>query len=360
MFGNILRICGESARKLKQWVESHRCLRGTAGKRRRRVFRKIRIRFKIAADMLAAVRSIAISLVVLCFWCLLVRVVYLECRRNVVLVEPFNVPPELEKLGYGPTVVANQLVDQVKAILWDVRTAKKRREFVTPSTEPAVDVEVPDAHVSVRSMVNYARQYLAGGAVRVSGDVLFGTNTLQLTLRVISSHGDLAQRSSATVTGQIDKVDLLLRRAAEETLKYTDPNFLAGYYLSEERTVEAMEVIRRCLHSESVDNRASAYCLWGLAYVVETNYETATTKFLKALEVKPHYAIALELLGTVSLLQGELSKAVSYYEKAIVEDPKEAMAFRNLGAISMLQTNWEKAAAMSQKATEFDPSDAQA
>ena len=272
-----------------------------------------------------------------------------------VVVEPFNVPPALEKLGYGPTVIANQLVDHIKAILGDVNSKRTRREFVTPTTEPAADVEVPDTHVSLRSIVNYTRQYLIADRLRVSGDVTFDTNNVCLTIRPIGPNINPDLPGSSSLTGTVENMDLLFHRAAEQTLRYTDPYFLAAYYLVHHRTQEALRVIPLGLRGDSAPDKASSYFLWGIAYYEQTNYAAATTSMLKVLEIDPHYVQAIDWLGHLAIFQGRTSDAVNYYRKEIVEDARDAMAFMNLGAALLMQTNVQMAVTMTRRCIALDP-----
>ncbi|MGD0059758.1 MAG: tetratricopeptide repeat protein [Verrucomicrobiia bacterium] len=351
----LVRIWRNTYDAAHQWLKALGTPVATLCKRGREKLRKPRIRCKNVADLLTSLRSIAVNFTILVLLLLFIPIVYHDCTQNVLLVEPFSVPPELQALGYNPPVMANQFVDQVQAIADEVKIASKAQPLFTPPTEPIPDIEVPDTGFSLKSIINLLRGHYRATTERISADATLNTNALQLTLRIDDQTG----RNTALITGRVDQMDTLMRAAAEEALRHIDPYLLVAYYLTEDRPSEAIVAVHSCLNKGTIDDKAAAYSAWGIAYMLQTNYEAGATKLQEALRIKPGFINALDNLATLALFQGQLSNAVRWSEVAIKTDPRDATAYRNLGMFSLLQSNLNKSLAMTLKASQLDPPDPQ-
>jgi len=97
-----------------------------------------------------------------------------------------------------------------------------------------------------------------------------------------------------------------------------------------------------------------------LAYLGIENYDQAEIHLLKAVELKPDFAIALFNLGTVKILQGDLVMAKIYLRRAGELKTADARMYFNLGMIFQKLEDNEKALAEFLDALKLRPEWAQA
>ena len=128
-------------------------------------------------------RHIVIDLLIIAFIVSFTILVIRELKTEAILIEPFEVPKELEEKGYNGRVIVNKLKDQLNHIYTeskfdialhtlfpsknkrqntDVRKSEgKRNPFTfTPTWLQAeqLKVEIPGAGISLHSIIQYIRK----------------------------------------------------------------------------------------------------------------------------------------------------------------------------------------------------------
>lgn len=91
----------------------------------------------------------------------------------------------------------------------------------------------------------------------------------------------------------------------------------------------------------------------------ESNLGNARKHFLKANELSPNYAAALNNLGVIATKENDNVKAYEYFQKAVAADENYAQGLINLGRIEMVNKNLKAAIAPLEKARSLTPTDAQ-
>jgi len=91
----------------------------------------------------------------------------------------------------------------------------------------------------------------------------------------------------------------------------------------------------------------------------EANFGNARKHFLKANELSPNYAAALNNLGVIATKENDNAKAYEYFQQAVAADENYAQGLINLGRIEMVNKNLRAAIAPLEKARSLTPTDAQ-
>lgn len=228
-------------------------------------------------------------------------------KDDAVIIENISMPPQLEQKGYTSGVIANKLADQINHIKKLAGTTKKDESYKLPDSGP--DIEVPQANVSLNSIVKYVEGLFAIQKRRVDGEVVaLDDHQLRLTLRLSiddsilypDHHTDHSLfgfhvfwkdfRSNPTVfvetlDGDLNKLDELLDRASQRVLHYNDPYILAAYLYDKDKQACERE-LHYCLNQAPQNDNPWAYVLWGNILEDFNDYSGAIAKYQKAIELQ--------------------------------------------------------------------------
>lgn len=248
---------------------------------------------------------------------LILFVAYIAYKEDSRLVEPFEVPQELEKQGYTGRAIANKLIDQINLIRAIApspmaREAGSSLQAPIPSTSPdSPIITVQGVGISPHALSRYIKELFGQDQAPIIGEVFFQSNQLYVTVRV---RGKLAK----TIPAELKNLDGALRKAAEQISIYIQPFFLASYLNYCEKKDAALETIQLMLPHDLVHDESSlAYRLWG-----------SIKTLLSRLWGTPRYdSRAYTLWGLILQKQGKYEEAIGKYQIAIKIDPQLAVAY---------------------------------
>src|SRR6185503_12270344 len=137
------------------------------------------------AEVCSALRTI-LSLILIVIILIAVGVIFFrEYTRKVVLIDSFNVTTDLQNRGLTSSVIAAKIADEIdlmrRSAIQDVKTTR----FAPVFSESFPDVMIPEAHVSLKSILQYAREVFSNSPTRIGGEAMIADNKLHLTVRVI-------------------------------------------------------------------------------------------------------------------------------------------------------------------------------
>jgi hypothetical protein len=94
-----------------------------------------------------------------------------QAFRHTIIVEPFEVSKPLEAVGYTARVAANLLVDEIRTIQMEAGTMQPAEGKITLSWSQ-VDFDVPEAKISLRSLIELIKERFGLPLTRITGDVI--------------------------------------------------------------------------------------------------------------------------------------------------------------------------------------------
>ncbi|HEY6231680.1 MAG TPA: tetratricopeptide repeat protein [Pyrinomonadaceae bacterium] len=306
------------------------------------------------AERMGAVRTIVTSFFALILLVLILATIFLEFRRSAVLIETFEVPHSLEQEGYSSHVVASQLADQISLLNERAKTRAKAFNFAPSFYETMPDVEVPEAKVSLKTVVAYIKQMFGYSPTRINGDIIVHDNQLYLTVRIIDGN-NLTRIQSQTFNGGPENLRDILSQSAQYILRQNDPYILASYFYEEGNTREALALAQYCTYHEPRSDDYWAYVLWGLIAEENGKFEEAIAQYEKAIRIDRVSALAYVDWGLALEKKGDYQGALAKYREAIAADSKAALAYNNWGSILLEQNQDDEAIAKFQKSIELDP-----
>jgi tetratricopeptide (TPR) repeat protein len=304
---------------------------------------------KVLAEKIESLRSIATNLLLLSVVGFVCYVGYNELTKDVIVVEPFEVPKILHDQGYTGKVLASMLIDQFDSIRATAKTSMKKKEFAQEAGADKVSLQIPGAGVSLQSIVQYARE-LIKPHTHIVGEAYQSGSNLILTLHV----GGYVLPPDSSSSQSIPQ---LVNRAAQNAMKIIQPYVLAVHYYYVGDTTRMFETINRILSQPSHAEAKWAFNLWGGALHDLGKEEEAIEKYKKAIELDPNDASPYNGWGNALGDLGKEEGAIEKYKKAIELDPKYAISYYNWGiALSDLGKE-EEAIEKYKKTIELDPND---
>lgn len=237
------------------------------------------------ASLSSDIRTLVVNVAILIVLLIVAPVVIGQFWRNQVLIEPIAVPAALQRTGLTPEVAAAGLWDGLKEVEAEADSAKASVTAIPDSQQ--VDFSIPDAGLSIDSLIYYVREFFNAYETRISGELrcasaacLPGQVTLRLRivddgLEVIDlpPQGNLTEdqyfrQAAGRVMGALDPFTAIAADSAADPTHARAPD-RAAYHLKRgrllqalDRPQEALASYRRFLTLAPDDPRAGAVQAW--------------------------------------------------------------------------------------------------
>jgi tetratricopeptide (TPR) repeat protein len=232
------------------------------------------------------------------------------------IVEPFSVPKELSDLGYTSQAVTGKLIDEMGKLVRAANTDLKPTQMGTPGSESIPDIELPETHTSLKSLVAFLQGFVGKKQAHVSGEVTRNGKELTLTVRV--SRGDPDSQKLVVEKGDISKPNELVERAARSLLRQMDPYMLASALAAKGKFGnETIALLQECIDDDTRQDRQEyARNMRALMLNQQGNYRDAEDVYRYVIKRDPSFMLARwNLIGILSD-QGRLSEADDEARKA--------------------------------------------
>lgn len=249
-----------------------------------------------------------------------------EMSRDIVLIEPFDVPEALAERGYTGRVVARKLIDrlnqiraegEVKAVLID----KEPYDFIPAWEQDSSNIQMQGGAFSIRTVARYLNETLGRDILRISGEVTLDEVVpgegippldagIKKMLRVATRVGKQPAREhkkELASTGFPTVLDKLVCEAAEDIYGEQQPYALA-VFLMKRRPGRSEELVLSA-PQRSTTEQARATLLRGTIKVYQDKHDEAITLYRRAAELLPTLWQARFNLALLLIQQGRHSEA---------------------------------------------------
>ena len=316
----------------------------------RRLFKLLR-RFRQVSTLC---RGAAVSVVVVGAILAILGSVLWEMTRRTVTIEPIIVPSQLAERGYTPHVTSQRLLAEINEIkdkgqthMDTLDTDYRLALSGLPSTP---DFVVPTFSMSIRATAAYLLRVFGREHPVVTGEFIYqdsDNSALSLSVRV----NDL---SVARFEGQT--ADNLLRRAAAEVVRATEPYVLAVYFYQSDDKMQAEAILSDLLASAWTESAFWALNLQGIMLDERERYDEAMKKYNRARSLEPEEPFVYHNMGNVLFAQHEYRAAISMYEQALDYDAEFAeLSYFILGRAYAEIKEYETAIEKYQRVCELAP-----
>jgi tetratricopeptide (TPR) repeat protein len=286
---------------------------------------------------------------------LLLLIVYRSLSDRAILIEPFDVPSELEVKGYSGRVLASALLDRVHDFRRSVQSNAQQSEFRSTWSAVEADFDIEAAGFSSKKLTQLFRYILGVAPTRLTGEIVQSPGGIRLTVR--------ANNKSHSIPGQLEELDSIIERMAHHVVRVSEPYFF-GLYIVDDNPKLALDVVQELLRGDDSRWHPWAYNLWGIVLDKNAKHKEAQAKFKQALNIsgwkdRDAKIAALINLG-VSLKQtGSLPDAENHFRKAVLLKPDYVFARLKLANLLKEQKRYEEALDQYREAIDAAPSRAE-
>ncbi len=180
------------------------------------------------AENAGALFSVTLSVILVVALIALVVAFVRELRQDSVLLESFVAPKDLVEQGYTSTVIAEKMLDEIRAINRGSDSVRARRALEFGDAVP--DIQIAHGGLSMKSIVRYARRLFDLPDATIGGEIVRRGTPLRMTIRTRDRYGTQV----VEVVRDDADADALLRDAGRAIVRATDPYILATYFNSKE------------------------------------------------------------------------------------------------------------------------------
>ena len=207
-------------------------------------------------------------------------------RASGMVMDPFSVPPTLDRQGLSGAVVAQQLLDKIAALETGTQSARAASSYEN-SLSDSKGVVVPYAGVSLGELRREARNWL-GSENHVSGDVVqLPGGRIAISFRTLGESG--------RVEGDQTQFNSLMDQAAVAIFKATQPYRHAIWLSRHGGTSDQFRAIFTQL-GKSPHLRERLWAFHGMANMASSSTDESRAYEERALKLRPGFLPALSNL----------------------------------------------------------------
>ena len=210
--------------------------------------------------------------------------VWLDVKRNAIVVEPFGVPEQYGKDGYSNEVITKKLIEAVRQAEGSVKIRRQKgNEVLVLSTEKDIltDFEVPATKLSVRTAISAVRKLLGVEQRQLSGDIVFTAHCndgngpalpvqtpVEITIRLSPDTGNAPPNTVCVNNGKSEEA--MIAPASEAILERLNPLVFAAYLgLTKHEYARSIELTDKLINETNQndhDSLSNCYNLRGVIY----------------------------------------------------------------------------------------------
>ncbi|MGA2366779.1 MAG: hypothetical protein ABSG12_14955, partial [Steroidobacteraceae bacterium] len=233
-----------------------------------------------------------------------------------VVIEAFQVPPDLAQRGLTGEAIAEQVLDQLAEMEAAASSSSARpASSYSSSWGHDLKVEIPETGVSFGELNRYLHEAW-GRESHISGEVYETPTGITVTART-------SEKQSKSFSGRTDDLGQLVRRAAESIYAQTQPYRFANYLFNQGRMDEYAAVTQRLSRDRNPVERAWAHQSMGaiLGYTRDRDLIKYATEEHAALAAFPEFLRAMGSTATAESFLGHDAAAVDMARQCATASP---------------------------------------
>ncbi len=204
-----------------------------------------------------------------------------------VVIEAFQVPPDLAQRGLTGEVVAKEVLDQLADLAAEtsIRSARPANSY-SSSWGHDLKVEIPETGVSFGELSRYLHEAL-GHESHISGEIRETATDITVTARA-------GEEPARSFSGRTEEVDQLIRKAAEAIYEQTQPFRYSNYLQFHGRDDERLVIIKRLMSGPDPVDRAWAHMNMGGHFLGTEDLKEAAAEERASLAALPGFLRGME------------------------------------------------------------------
>lgn len=248
------------------------------------------LRVRHVSDVMKLAFELAVAFIVLAIAAGLGTAIWQAAHADGLVIESFNVPPDMTAKGLTGQVVANKLLDRLADLQDATQSSRSPSTFASDWTND-IKVEIPDTGVSLGEVVRFLRGAL-GHETHLSGEIYKTAKGIALTVRLKDQPGKKFEIEGADL-------DALVARAAEAIFAKAQPYRYSVYLYTHGDIVKAYAIDKALAETGPASERSWANV--GLANFLQTmgRFEEARSAALHGIAADPEAPLPHVILANV-------------------------------------------------------------
>jgi predicted Zn-dependent protease len=211
-----------------------------------------------------------------------------------VVIEAFNVPPDMQARGLTGSVVSSMLLDRLTALQSQIDSARAPSSYASKGDD--IKVLIPDTGISISEAYRYLVGWL-GHPTHISGDVYRSAKGITVVVRTSGNPGTAFEGSES-------ELNALMTRAAEAVYRQTQPFRYSVHLLNNGRWAEADAVLGDLVTNGPAMEKPWSYAVWIYTALGRNDLPTAAARARRATALDPHNLLAQMNLALVEATAG--------------------------------------------------------
>jgi tetratricopeptide (TPR) repeat protein len=246
-----------------------------------------------------------------------------------VVIEAFNVPPDMQQRGLTGSVVSSMLLDKLTDLQAHTDSARAPSSYASKGDD--IKVQIPDTGISISEAYRYLVGWL-GHSTHISGDVYRSARGITVVVRTSGNPG-------ASFEGGEDKLSDLMVHAAEAVYRQTQPFRYAVHLLNYGRFPEADAVLSDLVANGPAMEKPWAYAVWMYPAISKGDLATAIMRTHTGAALDPHNLLAQVNVSQIEAVAGHDEQELKYdYAAKAAYAAGGGDQVRESARISMLHT----------------------
>jgi tetratricopeptide (TPR) repeat protein len=285
-----------------------------------------------AARVSADVRTLAVNVTVLLIILIIAPAVLTQFLRTQIVIDPIAVPAAMQADGMTPEVVARRLWDGLQEVKASAGTSKNTFSAIPDSEQ--IDFSIPDAGLSIDSLVYYVRRFFNIYETRIGGefrcaDPACTPEGISLRLRVVDKELKVVALPPRGERTESEYMTL----AATEVMNELDP-FVAIAARAKTEPGRAKAELYQLIARRHPDAKW-AHNLIGNLLLDDDKVDAAMREFRSALALDPGFYLARTNLGRALWMTGDLTAARAAYDEVLRANPRYTFAIEGLADLAL-------------------------
>ena len=211
-----------------------------------------------------------------------------------VVIEAFNVPPDMQQRGLTGSVVSSMLLDKLTALQANIDSARAPSSYASKGDD--IKVLIPDTGISISEAYRYLSGWL-GHQTHISGDVYRSARGLTVVVRTSGNPG-------TSFEGGEGELNVLMTHAAESVYRQTQPFRYSVHLLNYARNAEADAVLGDLVANGPASEKPWAYAVWIYPALAKGDLPLAISRARTGAALDPHNLLAQANVSQVEAIAG--------------------------------------------------------
>ena len=224
----------------------------------------------------------------------LAATVWSAAHDDGVVIEAFNVPPDMQARGLTGSVVSSMLLDRLTALQGQIDSARAPSSYANNAGD--IKVLIPDTGISISEAYRYLVGWL-GHQTHISGDIYRKAGGIVVIVRTSGNAGAAFEGSEAALGD-------LMTHAAESVYRQTQPFRYSVHLLNYARNAEADAVLNDLVTNGPASEKPWAYAVWIYPALAKGDLATAIARAHTAASLDPHNLLAQANVSQVEDIAG--------------------------------------------------------